>query len=183
MKKMLLAVTLAFAANAAQAALVFTSLGTTAPTNQVNDITGQGLGTTFSYGTLSASAGDTIRFTNLGGAEAGFTNFFVNGVNTLSNHAGIGDYFDYTATTDGALEFSFTSQNGVVDSNGSTNIAVVGGLLGNQFVLLLDDGFLTHSDFDDHAIGVNQVPVPAALPLMASALGMFGVARRRKTLA
>lgn len=183
MKKVLLAVTLALAANAAQAALVFTKVGDTAPTNQVNDITGQGPNAVFEYGFLSASAGDTIRFTNLGGTEAGFTNLFINGVNVLSNKSGIGNFFDYTATVDGALNFTFQSQNGVLDNNGSANIAVIAGLQGFQFALLLDDGFLPHSDFDDHAIGVSQVPVPAALPLMASALGMFGVARRRKTLA
>lgn len=183
MKKVLLAVTLALAANAAQAALVFTKVGDTVATNYENDITGQVAGAVFEYGFLSASAGDTIRFSNLGGSEAGFTNLFINGVNVLSNKSGIGDFFDYTATTDGNLEFTFKSGDGTLDDNGSKNIAVVGGLLGNQFVLLLDDGYKAHSDFDDHAIGVNQVPVPAALPLMASALGMFGVARRRKTLA
>ena len=28
---------------------------------------------------------------------------------------------------------------------------------------------------------VSEVPVPAALPLMASALGLFGLAKRRKS--
>jgi len=39
-----------------------------------------------------------------------------------------------------------------------------------------------YDNWDNEGEGnVSAVPVPAALPLMASALGMFGIARRRKS--
>jgi hypothetical protein len=34
-------------------------------------------------------------------------------------------------------------------------------------------------DYDDYVVGVTHVPVPAALPLLASAFGVFGLARRK----
>lgn len=183
MKKVLLAVTLALAANVAQAALVFSSGGTTAATNAINDFTGGAIGTTYQFGTLSAAVSNTIRFTFLGGVEAGWTNLFVNGMNVINNKSAVGSTFDFVTTSAGPLSFRFVSQDGFIDNNGSANIAVLQNFGVHQFVLMLDDNHQgKHTDFDDHIIGVSQVPVPAALPLMASALGMFGVARRRKTL-
>ncbi|MES2499374.1 MAG: VPLPA-CTERM sorting domain-containing protein [Pseudomonadota bacterium] len=185
MKKILVALGLTLATMSAHSALVFNpGAGTTESTNQFNDILGLGAGQTFSYGFLSADVGDVITFTNLiTNVEAGFRNLFINGSEVLSNKAGNGSSFSYTVTEAGNLDFKFVSQGGFEDLNGSRNIAVIGGLFGNDFVLLLDDSFVTHRDFDDHAVGVNDavsaVPVPAALPLMASALGAFGIARRR----
>ncbi len=41
---------------------------------------------------------------------------------------------------------------------------------------------IRYDNWDNEDEGtVSAVPVPAALPLMASALGMFGIARRRKS--
>ena len=44
---------------------------------------------------------------------------------------------------------------------------------------LYDDDDDIDGDYDDYVIGVSAVPVPAALPLMASALGALFIARRR----
>ena len=88
-----------------------------------------------------------------------------------------------SAISNSLLTFSFTDAAGTTFNQGDSSIAVLTnpsafGLV-DQFVLLLDDSYPNHSDFDDHAVGVSAVPVPAALPLMASALGAFGIARRR----
>ena len=49
-----------------------------------------------------------------------------------------------------------------------------------DFLIGYNDSADVNSDYDDYVVGVvNHVPVPAALPLMASALGMFGVSRRK----
>jgi len=188
MKKILVALGLSLAAMSSQAALTFVSNGSTIATNAVNDVTGQGVGTTYSTGNLFADAGDTIVFTNLASlTEAGYTNLFINGSSVFSNKSGSGDTYSFFSALGGLLTFSFTDANGVTFNQGSSSIAVLTnpstfGLV-DQFVLLLDDSAALHTDFDDHAVGVSAVPVPAALPLMASALGAFGIARRRSNKA
>ena len=182
MKKIVIALGFTMAAMSSQAALVFNSSGFTAPTNAYNDILLQDAGAIYEYGTLSADAGDVITFTNLiNNVEASFNNFFINDMQVFSNKDGNNNSFSYTVLQTGVLDFQFVSQGGFVDGNGSQNIAVLSNVAGfsEQFLLLLDDSFVTHMDFDDHSVGVSAVPVPAALPLMASALGAFGIARRR----
>lgn len=184
MKKILIALGFTFAAMSSQAALTFTPGGTTVATNGLNNVTGEAAGTTYAYGSLSAAAGQLVTFTNLASfTEAGYTNVFINGIDVFSNKSGDGNTFSFTSTGD-AFTFLFKDQNGAEFTNGSASIGVVAGsdysnLAGFQFVLLLDDSATGLTDFDDHAVGVSAVPVPAALPLMASALGAFGIARRR----
>ena len=186
MKKILIALGFTFAAMSSQAALTFTSTGQTiaiAPAGDgTNNATGQTAGTTFDYGFLSAEAGDIITFTNLQSfVEAGYTNLFINGTDVFSNKSGNGDTFSFTSTG-GQLSFLFKDANGVEFGNGDSSIGVVAGSaygFVDQFVLLLDDSAVGFTDFDDHVVGVSAVPVPAALPLLASALGAFGIARRR----
>lgn len=188
MKKILLALGLTFAAMSSQAALTFVSTASTVATNAVNDVTGQAVGTTYLYGNLFAEVGDIVTFTNLSSlTEAGYTNLFINGSSVFSNKSGNGDTYSFTALSNAALTFSFQDANGVIFNQGSSSIAVLTnpsafGLV-DQFVLLLDDSAPRQTDFDDHAVGVSAVPVPAALPLMASAFGAFGLARRRSNKA
>lgn len=179
MKKILIALGFTFAAMSAQAALVYTHGGTTISTNDINNITGDAVGTSYNFGTLSADVGDTIQFQNVSGsAEAAFKNFFINDTAMFQNKSNVGT-FTYTVLASGPLSFSF--RDGATPSqeffNGSSNIAVLATATG--FRLLFNDSG-NGDDFDDHAIDVSAVPVPAALPLMASALGIFGLARRNK---
>ena len=100
MKKLLVALGFTMAAMSAQANLVFTLGGTTAPTDTYNDILNLAPGATFSYGTLSADAGDIVTFQNISAnAEAGFVNFFVNGAESFVNKTNLGT-IQYLVTTD-----------------------------------------------------------------------------------
>jgi hypothetical protein len=47
-----------------------------------------------------------------------------------------------------------------------------------DFLVGYDDNN-SDNDFDDFVVGVRAVPVPAALPLLASAFAAFGIARRK----
>jgi hypothetical protein len=189
MKKILVVLGFSLTAASSHAALMFNSGGFTAPTNQYNNVLNTAAGATFEYGFLSANAGDVLSFNNpISNVDAGYNNnFYINNTQVFSNKTGNNDVFNYTVENSGVLNLEFRSQDGFVDANGSQNIAVVSNNGGNpgDFLLLLNDSFASHDDFDDHAVGlsdvssVSAVPVPAALPLMASALGIFGIASRR----
>lgn len=53
-----------------------------------------------------------------------------------------------------------------------------------DFLIGFNDKFKSDADYDDYVIGIkytpNAVPVPAALPLMATAIGLFGFAANRR---
>lgn len=186
MKKILVTLGFSFTALSSQGALMFNSLGLTAPTNQFNNILNVSAGATFDYGFLTAEAGDVISLRNIiSNVDAGYiNNFYVNDTKLFSNKVDNNAVFDYEVVNSGALNFQFMSEDGFTDSNGSQNIAVISNFDGNtgQFLLLLDDSFKSHMDFDDHAVDLSTtsaVPIPAGLPLMASALVIFGIASRR----
>lgn len=120
MKKVLIALGFTMVAMSSQAALVFNAGGLTDPTNAYNDILKVNSGATFKYGTLSASAGEVITFTNIiTNVEAGYKNLFINGTEVFSNKSGNKNTFSYTAASSGALNFKFISQGGFTDFNGS----------------------------------------------------------------
>jgi hypothetical protein len=140
-------------------------------------------------GTLKATQDGFFVATFLGKVAA-FDNMYVGGStigNTVGATAGI------AVTADQAINFSFKDGgNGTTFANGASNTATQGILYfdatawnaanGTAFDFLIgyNDSAPINHDFDDYVVGVvNQVPVPAALPLMASALGAFGVSRRK----
>ncbi len=148
------------------------------------------------FGQLSVDSDSSFQATFLG-SEAGDVNFYVaNGTNVMSNKTtAIGDTFSFDVSA-GLVNFGFHDQTTGVGASNLTDylnkIAYIsndngdGGFKyfdasGNPFAFLIgfNDSGSTDGDYDDYVVGVNAVPVPAALPLMASALGLFGISRRK----
>jgi len=137
----------------------------------------------------------SIRFEYLG-SEAGNTNkaFEISaGDNFLFNNktSSVGDTVDVTLTASGGfLPFSFTTSGGGGQTalNGDIDnplaIAFSGfsslfGLTNNSIIALFGDGAGDH-DFDDMAIRISVVPLPAALPLYGAGIALLGFIGWRK---
>ncbi len=140
---------------------------------------------------LGQAATYANRYTGLDGGRAikGYTS----PIEGLRNTASI------YAAADSLVDFSFgqdNNGNGILDqgafANGMANEASRGiafflnslDLLDNNgrlfdFLIGYNDTASADRDFDDYVVGVRHVPVPAALPLLATALGLFGLSRRK----
>ncbi|WP_020183920.1 PEP-CTERM sorting domain-containing protein [Methylotenera sp. 1P/1] len=205
MKKLLLALTIALSATAAQAEVVnhlaLSTAGSVTFTTEAagytqghNVITGATGGV---FGQLSATQDTALTVTFLG-KEAWNVNFYIaNGsevAGTSTSVVNVGDSFTFNVAA-GLIDFGFGGSSTSAAASNLTNyigkIAYIENdgsykdANGNPFAFLIgfNDSGSPDGDYDDYVVGVSAVPVPAALPLLASALGMFGVARRRKTLA
>ena len=158
-------------------------------------------------GTLISTVNGTFTATYLG-QEATFANFFLGGGSELNGGrafrgisnpiAGIGNTISTSVTAGNTVDFAFGQDNDgnnvpdqAVFSNGDTNQVRRGILYFLNTYNLTDGGgkafdFLIgyndtagDADYDDYVVGVTAVQVPAALPLLASALGLFGISRRK----
>ena len=144
------------------------------------------------FGQISALQNTTFAVTFLG-KEASFVNFYVsNGTSvagSANNVATVGQTFFFDVAA-GVIDFGFrgpvvTALNTDINNQRIAYITNDGSYIdantGNPFAFLIgfNDGDTSDGDYDDYVVGVSAVPVPAALPLMASALGAFGIARRR----
>lgn len=196
MKKILLALGFTVIATSAQAITIsnlkLNIYGTNIMFNGTNGVVNTNTGM---FGQLSATENTTLKFTFLG-KEAGNTNYL-----TLNGLIVTGSGTDIVTTNNsfvsnvsaGVVDFGFTGSGGLTASNTTNpqkniaflnNVAHIGDTAGNPYAYLVtfDDGGSTDGDFNDYVVGINEisaVPIPAALPLMASALGAFGIARRR----
>ena len=162
----------------------------------------EGIYTSGVSGTLRADASGTFNATYLGQA-AGFQNQFASSTMQIGGSnmgVAVGTTLSQTVTAGSLIDFSFIDGGphyfpgdfSTVFKNGDANAAFQGmifldaavwnGLYGTAYDFLIgyNDSNAVDTDYDDYVVGVvNSVPVPAALPLMASALGMFGLSRRK----
>ena len=154
-----------------------------------------GIYTSGNSGTLIANQSGFFEATYLG-QVAGFPNSYTSNsmiMNGTNNGGLVGSTLGHNVTAGSTVDFAFIDGgNGSIFANGTANTAVQGfifldaavwnALHGSAYDFLIgyNDSAPVNADYDDYVVGVvNHVPVPAALPLMASALGMFGVARRK----
>ncbi len=203
MKKILIALGFTLAAVSAQAATITSgdlqleTRDAIAFTGDAHDVINVGGidATGGVFGQLSALNDTTFAVTFLG-FEATRTNFFVsNGTSVVGSanfDATIGQTFFFDVAA-GVIDFGFrgpevTALNTDIDNLRIAYITNDGTYIdantGNPYSFLIgfNDGDEIDGDYDDYVVGVSAVsavPVPAALPLMASALGAFGIARRR----
>ena len=137
------------------------------------------------------------------GASASFTNFYVQYGNLLTNDT-VGSSTSMILTgAQNPIEFYFDTANPKPADSSTPTQAVNGDIFSSSsplsFALLdvagtpedtyylgFNDYFNGEPDFNDYVVKLTYattVPVPASLPLMVSALGLFGfgVSRKRST--
>lgn len=214
MKKLLVAISLAFVATSASADIIsggltvkneadvtiMPSAGDDGWGGNGTNLQPAGLYTAGKSGALYSNIDGIFTATFLGMVAAN-ANDYVSGLMMVmpgTNTGGmVGSTSSQNVSAGDLVSFSFqeTANSGSTYTgsfaNGDTNSEFQGfifldalnwnDLYGTSFDFLIgyNDTAGVNNDYDDYVVGVKAVPVPAALPLLASALGMFGVARRK----
>ena len=146
-------------------------------------------------GTLTANATGWFEATYLGQVASFPNKYSGNGLvmNGINSGGAVGTITGQAVTAGSTIPFAFLDGgNFSTFANGTANSAVQGMIFldaaiwntlhgtAYDFLIGYNDSAPVNADYDDYVVGVvNHVPVPAALPLMASALGMFGLSRRK----
>ncbi|WP_009205060.1 hypothetical protein [Sulfuricella denitrificans] len=163
------------------------------------------------FGILMASGAGTFTATYLGNESSYLDGFrFVLEGKELNEANVLGKSIS-KQVTGGVVGFQFFDSKGAVFNNGEVSGAALGfaflkdrsgssfaesNKYGTfQYLLGFNDSYKGDADYDDYVVGVNfvstavmplpvtAVPLPAALPLLASAVGMLGVVMRRRKVA
>jgi hypothetical protein len=174
--------------------------------NFYNGGAGTNFGVEFSQGSLAIIDSDAGGGGNIGNEPSGETVlFFLDAASAIMNvaagfttgfsffyssvqFAGSVNVYDGLGATGnllGSLNLAALGA-GPGDPNGSfSNWAAVGVLFSGTAMSIDFGGVANQIAFDDVTLGSNvpgAIPVPASLPLLASALGLVGFLRRRKTM-
>ena len=208
MKKILLALLLAAPLFANASSLVFHAAGddfAIAGYDVAPNTTGARNVGQFGYFTIEGEGGGTFSATFLG-QESGYSNVYTQNIFSADYQIMDESTLGSTVSTTNLKQFGFATngEDGFTSmfSNGDIATSVLGfallkkfntttGELDNHttlgdfdFLVGFNDYFKGDADYDDYVVGLkyrpSSVPVPAALPLMASALGLFGFGASRK---
>lgn len=161
-----------------------------------------GTKTAGNFGTLVTNGKGTFTATYLGN-ESSFSDgyrFTLGDSSELNEGSAVGSSIS-RLVTGGTVNFQFFDNHSGVTNDGGpstpyTSFAYLKDISGSsfaesniygtfQYLLGFNDSFSGDGDYDDYVVGMNytpSIPLPAALPLMATALGMLGLGMRRRNL-
>jgi len=173
------------------------STGTTniSITGYGSSIAATGNVTTGKFGTFytEGTGNGTLTATFLG-ESSGYNNFYFDANNILAEY---GSSISSVIDGSGQVVFGFGT-DGLGSTGTFTNGSDAGDVIGfalldvspespayslYQYIVGFNDGYPGDADYNDYVVGLNYattVPVPASLPLMVSALGLFGFGVSRK---